>query len=142
ADILGLREQAAAILGKAKYKTLISAMAAVFDQWASIWLKYASDAAWFAHFLPTDAGQILLPSGIKHLAKVIGSFRHVACTRHDLGALFAQALAACWSHWRTKVESDSDVRSAFLTIFTDLTARQVPEAVHLRTKVAAVVGTS
>src|SRR5262249_18439887 len=74
ADLMGLREQAGAILGKTEYRSLIGAMAEAFDQWARVWLRYALDAGWFAHFLRTDSGQVLLPQGIKQLAIVIASF--------------------------------------------------------------------
>lgn len=52
-DLVGLHEAAAAaVLGQARYKSVVSAMAAVFEKWASQWLQHAPGAAWFAHFLP------------------------------------------------------------------------------------------
>ena len=142
ADLMGLREQAAAILGKTEYRSLIDAMAQAFDQWARVWLRYALDAGWFAHFLRTDSGQVLLPQGIKQLANLISSFKDDDWHRHGLGTLFSEALDACWNHAHQHIESDLDLRAAFLRMLTELTARQVPEALHLRQKVSEFIGAS
>ncbi len=40
------------------------------------------------------------------------------------------------------IETDSDLRASFLRMLTELTARQVPEALHLRHKVSEFVGAS
>ena len=117
-------------------------MVPVFEHWASQWLKHASASAWFAHFLPTESGQVLLSLGIKQLASVVGSFEQRDWHRHELGVLFTEALAACWKYLRNEVESQPDLRKAFLSILTDLCARQVPEALHLRNKVSEVLGPS
>lgn len=37
----------------------------MFEQWGSRWLKYGSAAGWFAYFLHTESGQVLLPQGVK-----------------------------------------------------------------------------
>ena len=37
----------------------------MFGQWGSRWLKYGSAAGWFAYFLHTESGQVLLPQGVK-----------------------------------------------------------------------------
>ena len=141
-DLVGLHEAQASFLGQAKYQTVVSAMAPVFEQWASLWLKHASAAAWFAHFLPTESGQVLLATGIKQLAGVVGSFEDRDWHHHGLGVLFTEALAACWKYLRNEVELQPDLRKAFLSILTDLCARQIPEALHLRNKVSEVLGTS
>jgi hypothetical protein len=141
-DLVGLHETAASVLGQAKYQSVVSAMVPVFEQWASRWLKYASAAAWFAHFLPTESGQVLLSLGIKQLAGVVGSFEERDWHHHGLGVLFTEALAACWKYLRNEVELQPDLRKAFLSILTELCARQIPEALHLRNNVSKVLGTS
>jgi hypothetical protein len=61
---------------------------------------------------------------------------------HDLGALFTEVLSSCWKDLQKEVESDADLRKAFLSLLTVLCARQIPEALHLRTKVSEVLGSS
>jgi len=139
-DLMGLRERASSVLGQAKYKTVVIAMAPVFELWGKAWLKYGSVAAWFARFLSTDTGQVLLAQGIKQPAAVVSSFRSDDWHRYGLGVLLTEALAACWKHLPREVESQSDLRTAFLKILTELSARQIPEALHLRTKVAEAIG--
>jgi len=141
-DLMGLHEAAASVLGQAKYKTLVSAMTPVFEEWASRWLKYASAAAWFARFLPTESGHVLLSAGIKQLAGVVGSFEDRDWHHHGLGALFSEAISECWKHLRNEVESQPELRKAFLSILTELCARQIPEALHLRNKVTAALSAS
>jgi hypothetical protein len=135
-DLVGLHETAALVLGQAEYKGVVGAMVPVFEQWASRWLKHASAAAWFAHFLPTESGQVLLSMGIKQLAEVVGAFEDRDWHHHGIGGVFTDALAACWKHLQNEVELQPDLRKAFLRILTELCARQVPEALHLRNKVS------
>jgi hypothetical protein len=141
-DLVGLHESAASVLGQAKYKTVVTSMVPVFEQWASLWLKHASAAAWFARFLPTESGQALLSLGIKQLAGVVASFEERDWHQNGLGVLFAEALAACWKYSRNEVELQPDLQKAFLGILTELCARQVPQALHVRNKVAEVLGAS
>ena len=141
-DLMGLHETAASVLGQAKYRDVVTAMAPVFDLWASKWLRHGSAAAWFASFLPTESGQVLLSLGIKQLAEALGSFEERDWDNHDLGPLFAGAPAACWIHLRNEVELQQDLRGAFLRILTELCALQIPEAMHLRHKVSEVLSTS
>jgi len=141
-DLVGLRDAQASVLGQSKYKSVITAMAPTFEQWANQWLRYGSVAAWFARFLPTESGQLLLSMGIRQLARVVGSFEERDWHHYGLGLLITDALTACWKHLRNEVESQSDLRKAFLSTLTELSARQIPEALHLRNKVSEVLGTS
>ena len=134
-DLVGLHKTAASVLGQAKYRSVVTAMVPVFDQWASRWLKHASAAAWFAHFLPTESGQVLLSLGIRRLAGVVGSYEDRDWHHNGLGVLFTEAIAACWKYSRHEVESQGELREAFLCILNELCARQIPEAVHFRNKV-------
>lgn len=65
--LMGLSEVAIKVLGDRKYKSLISSMAPTFEQWGNRWLKYASAAGWFAYFLRTESGQVLLPQGVRQI---------------------------------------------------------------------------
>lgn len=141
-DLVGMHKAAASVLGQAKYQTVVTAMVPVYEQWVSQWLKHASAAAWFAHFLPTESGQVLLSTGIKKLADVVGSFEDRDWHHNGLGILFTEAISACWKHLRNEVESQTDLRKAFLSILTELCARQIPEALYLRNKVSEALGPS
>jgi len=135
-DLVGLHEAAVKVLGQAKYTSVVTAMAVVFERWAAQWLKYASVASWYAHFLVTESGQVLLRSGLHQLAGVVGSFEDSDWHRYGLGALFSETLSACWKSQREEVESEPSLRKGFLAILTELCARQIPEALHLRSKVS------
>jgi hypothetical protein len=117
-------------------------MVPAFEKWSQRWLKYASAAAWFANFLRTDSGRFLLPLGVKQLAAVIGTLPDRDWYHHELGSLFADVLSLCWKHLQGDVEKDGDLRKAFLNSLAVLCARQIPEALHLRAKVAEVLGAS
>jgi hypothetical protein len=84
-DLMGLRDSQTTLLGQAKYRSVITAMAPTFDQWASHWLKYGSVAAWLCRFLPTESGQIWLSTGITHLAAQFTSFRDRDWQDYGLG---------------------------------------------------------
>ena len=71
---------------------------------------------------------------------MVGSFEDRDWHHHGLGVLLTEALAACWKYLRNEVELQPDLRKAFLGILTELCARQVPEALHLRNKVSEVLG--
>jgi hypothetical protein len=136
ADLMGLQQAPASVLGQAKYRELVIMMAPVYEKWGSQWLKFGSVAAWFAHFLPTESGRVLLGRGIKQLAEALPSFQDRDWHQHSLGPLLTDALAACWSYVRQDVESQPDLKKAFLSMLTVLCARQIPEAIHLRNKVS------
>jgi hypothetical protein len=135
-DLMGLHKEAAAILGQARHKEFVTAMTPTFERWGARWLKFGTVAAWFAAFLPPESGQVLLPMGIKQLASVVGSFQDRDWHRGDLGGLLTEVLAMCWRVRRQDVQSDPELRSAFLTMLAQLCARQVPEALNLRSKLA------
>jgi hypothetical protein len=139
-DLMGLRDMQTLVLGQAKYRTVITAMGPTFQQWAGQWLKYGYVAAWFCRFLPTESGQLLLASGITLLADRVSSFRDNDWHDYSLGPLLTDALAACWRTLRNEVESQPSLREAFLRILTELCARQIPEALHLRNRVSGAAG--
>ena len=137
--LMGLSEAGVKVLGDAEYKPLITSMAATFEQWSNRWLKHGSAAGWYAYFLRTESGQVLLDQGMKQLAAVVDSLSDDDWHRHDLGAMLTEVLSLCWKHRQNKVENDGDLRSAFLHILAVLCARQVPEALHLRNKVSELL---
>jgi hypothetical protein len=140
ADLVGLGREASSVFGKAAFADVVHHMAPVFQEWGEAWLKYPSVAAAFAHFLPTESGRVLLAQGLRQLAGVVGSFRSDDWHQYELGPLLSQAIAACWEHLRHEVESEPQLRSDFLGILAVLCARQVPEALHLRSRVSTTIG--
>jgi len=134
--LMGLSEAGVKVLGEAKYKFLVTSMAETFERWGNRWLEHGSLAAWYAYFLRTESGQVLLDQGIRQLAVVVDSLPDDDWHRHDLGSILAEVLSLCWKHLRKKVENEGDLRNAFLHILAVLCARQVPEALHLRNKVS------
>jgi hypothetical protein len=141
-ELMGLSETGVAVLGDAKYKDLISSMAGTFARWGNRWLRYAFAAGWFAHFLHTMSGRVLLPQGIKQLATTVDSLPDDDWYRHNLGVFFTEVLSLCWKDFRMEVESDASLREAFLRILAVLCSRQIPEAIHLRAKVSEILGAS
>lgn len=139
-DLMGLGEIGSRVLGNAKYQGLVTSMVPTYEGWGQRWLKYASVAAWFANFLRTESGRVLLPLGVKRLAAVIDTLPDRDWYHHELGSLFTDVLSLCWKHLQGDVERDDDLRKAFLSILAVLCARQIPEALHLRAKVAEVLG--
>jgi len=140
--LMGLSQIGIGILGDAKYINLIGSMAVAFDGWAGRWLKYGSAAGWFAYFLRTESGQVLLRQGVKRLAATAASLPDREWQHHDLGPLFTEVLSLCWKHHQKDVERDATLRDAFLGLLTVLCARQIPEALHLRSKVSEILGGS
>jgi len=137
---MGLSEDSIAVLGNPKYKGLVSSMAGAFDRWCSRWLRYSSAASWFAYFLRTESGSVLLPQGVKQLAATVGSLPDRDWHRNDLGVLFTEVLSLSWKHLQKEIQRDADLQLAFLRLLAALRARQIPEALHLNTKVSQVLG--
>jgi hypothetical protein len=138
---MGLQERAASVLGQTKHRELVIMMAPTYEKWGSQWLKFGSVAAWFAHFLPTESGRVLLGQGIKQLAEALPSFEDRDWHHHSLALMLTDALAACWNYSSQEVESQPDLKKAFLGMLATLCARQIPEALHLRNKVSETLAT-
>lgn len=139
-DLVGLRDDSAKVLGQTKHVAVVRAMKPVFERWSLAWLNHASAAGWFSHFLTTDSGAVLLVTGIEELAKVVGSFEDSDWHQQGLGGIFTDALAACWKQKQNEIEQQPELKEAFLKILGALCARQVPEALHLRSKVSEALG--
>jgi hypothetical protein len=139
---MGLSQIGIRVLGDAKYKALISSMALTFERWGNRWLKFGSSAGWFAYFLKTESGQVLLPQGRKQLAAVVESLPDRDWQHHDLGGLFTQVLSLWWKNSQADIEKDGGLRDAFLRLLIAPCARQIPEALHLRSKASEVLVTT
>lgn len=141
-SLMGLSQAAIPVLGDARYKGLIGSMAPTFERWGTRWLKYGSAAGWLAYFLRTESGQMLLPQGIRQLAGVVGSLPDREWQHHELGPLFTEILSLCWQTRQKAVERDAGLREAFLRLLAALCARQIPEALHLRSRVSESLAAS
>jgi hypothetical protein len=140
--LVGIHEAQVSILGQAEYRPVVVAMAATFEDWGNRWLGYPSIAQWYANFLTTDSGEVLLAQGIRQLAAAMKSFDEDGWKRYDLGSLLTGTLSLAWTKLRKEIEVVADLREAFLEILTALCARQVPEALNLRNKVTDALGVS
>jgi hypothetical protein len=138
-DLMGLREPAVKVLGRKEYVDLVKEMAPTFKRWGDQWLKYASVATWFANFLTTESGRSLLAQGIQQLSPLISSFADSDWERDSLAPTLTAALAAAWKHMPSEIAGDPPLRNAFLHILTELCARSVAEAVHLRDRVSQII---
>jgi hypothetical protein len=137
--LMGLSEAGVKVLGDAKYKPLVASMAATFERWGNRWLEHGSVAGWYAYFLRTESGQVLLEQGVRQLGAVVESLSDDDWHRHDLGGMLTEVLSLCWKYGQKKIENEGDLRNAFLHILAVLCARQVPEALHLRNKVSELM---
>jgi hypothetical protein len=135
---MGLSEVGIRVLGDAKYKAIISSMTPTFE-WGDRWLKYSSAAGWFSYFLKTESGQVLLPQGVKQLAAVVQSLPDRDWQHHDPGSIFTEVLSLCWKQRQRDVEKDASLRDAFFHLLAALCARQIPESLHLRSKVSEIL---
>ncbi|HEY6343116.1 MAG TPA: hypothetical protein VIY49_16600 [Bryobacteraceae bacterium] len=135
-DLMGLHKEASAVLGSGSSLDIVQAMVPSFEKWAGVWVAYASPAAWYARFLTTESGRLLLPSGIKQLASAIDEFQERDWRHEALAETLSEALVACWDQLSSRMETDSALRQAFLRILTVLCNRGVSEAIHLRARVS------
>jgi hypothetical protein len=137
-DLMGLRDTAVKVLGRQEYRDLVKDMAPTFRRWGDEWLKFASVAAWFAHFLSTESGQAVLSQGIQQLATVVSSFSDRDWERDALAPTLSSALGGACKHLSSEIETDKLLRSAFLHLLTELCSRSIPEAIHLRDRVSHI----
>lgn len=110
-DLMGLHQEAAAVLGQARHRDVMTAMLPTFARWSDRWLKFATVSAWLAAFLRTESGEVLLPMGIKKLAAVVGSFSNRDWGQQGLGGLLTDALVACWRERRDELRTDLELWS-------------------------------
>ena len=138
-DLMGIHDTAANVLGRPEYRELVKEMAPTFYQWGEDRLKFASNATWFAHFLTTESGRVLLPQGLKQLATVVSSFGDRDWERGSLASMLTAVLATAWKHLKSEIEYDLSLRGVFLNLLTELCSRSVPEAIHLRERVSQLI---
>lgn len=141
-DLMGLRKEAVKVLGRKEYTDLVKAMAPTFKQWGDLWLEYGSVAAWFASFLTTESGRVLLPQGIQQLSAVVGAFGERDWERDGLALSLTSALAAGWKHVSGEITANASLREAFLRILMELCSRSVAEAIHLRDRISQIIPVS
>lgn len=134
-DLMGIDQTPTTVLGHAKYRTVVEAMADTLEDWGNRWLGYASVAQHYSNFLTTDSGEAILAQGVKQLAKAVDSFDEEGWRRYEMGIWLTTVLSVAWSKLRTAIESDPDLRTAFLKLLTVLSARPVQDALILREKV-------
>jgi hypothetical protein len=137
-DLMGLRDTAVKVLGRQEYRDLVKDMAPTFRRWGDEWLKFASVAVWFAHFLSTESGRAMLSQGIQQLGTVVSSFSDRDWERDALAPTLSSALGAASKHLSSEIETDKLLHTAFLHMLTELCSRSIPEAIHLRDRVSHI----
>ncbi len=140
--LVGIHEAPVVVLGEGQYRPVVAAMATTFEDWGSRWLGYPSIAQWYANFLTTDSGEVLLAQGIRQMATAMNSFDEEGWKRYDLGTLLTETLSLAWTKLRKEIDSVARLREAFLKILAALCARQVPQALNLRNKVTEALSMS
>ena len=80
----------------------------------------------------------MLSQGIQQLSTVVGSFTDRDWEQDALASTFTSVLGAAWKHLSNEIETDKSLRSAFLHILTELCARSIPDAIHLRDRVSQI----
>lgn len=141
-DLMGLRTEAVKVLDRKEYMDLVKAMATTFEKWADQWLKYGRVAAWFANFLSTGSGRVLLPQGIRQLSEVVSSYQEDDWERERLALSLTSALVNGWKHISGGITVDPSLREAFLHILMELCSRSVAEAIHLRDCISQIMSVS
>jgi hypothetical protein len=141
-DLMGLRTEAVKVLGRKEYTGLVKTMAPTFKRWGDQWLKYGRVAAWFANFLTTESGRVLLHQGIQQLGEVVDSFNDSDWERDGLALSLTSALAAGWKHISDVITTDVSLRKSFLRILMELCSRSVVEAIHLRDRISQIIPVS
>jgi hypothetical protein len=139
-DLMGLRQTAVTVLGRKEYIELVRAMASTFKRWGDQWLQYASVATWFANFLSTESGRVLLSQGIQQLSPLVSAFPDRDWERDALASTLTAALATAWKDIPNEIATDASLRKAFLHILTELCSRSIAEAIHLRDRVSQIIG--
>ena len=133
--LVGIHEDQVKTYGDGQYRSIVLGMASAMKIWAEKWLGHASMAQWYANFITTDSGKVLLAQGIQQFASSVGGYRDEDWTRYGLGSLISKVLSVAWLELRSTIEGDAQFRANFLTILTTLCAKLVPEALNLRGKV-------
>jgi hypothetical protein len=133
--LIGIHEDQIKTYGERQYRPIVLGMASAMNTWTERWLGHASMAQWYANFITTDSGKVLLAQGIRQFARYVGGYRDEDWSRYGLGTLLSKVLSVAWLEFRSTIESDAQFRADFLTILTTLCAKLVPEALNLRGKV-------
>jgi hypothetical protein len=121
-EMMGIRS-ALETLGDKSHANLIERMAPSFESWAAQWVGQASLARSFAYFLATDAASLLLPMGIRQLAKALDSLSDYDWRRDRLKDAFSTAVRMGWKKYRQQLRSDPVFWAAFLAVLNALCAR-------------------
>ena len=138
AELMGIRS-ASRSLGQAKNASLVETMAPFYDRWAQRWIDRSDLAISFAYFLSTESGSVLLPTGIRHLARVLPSFSDHDWGREHLREALSAAVRMFWKRFRAQMRSDSELWKAFVTVLNALCARQDAIALEIQSEMSKSV---
>ena len=113
----------------------------LYERWAHQWLALPRAATSFAAFLSQPAARRLLLPGIRWLSAGVSSFEEYDWHHFDGKSACVTALRTCWERHRNALQTDAELRNAFLRLLTLLVRRQEPAALELHDVVARAINT-
>ena len=123
---------AGAIFDQENYTDVLAPLLPLYERWAREWLRRARVAEAFARFLVKPAaGKLILP-GLTWLARSVPKIREYEWEQGRLSDELLALLCTCWSDHLSELESNSEVKGAFLDLLNSLIARGYPGALALR----------
>lgn len=125
------------VVGGENFSEAIQSMAPLFEEWAKRWLAYPAVACRFAALLSTTAGTTLLSMGIKQLAGAIDHYSESDWRPNHFDETLAEALQSCWRKAHGQMDTDLDLKRAFVGLLNVLCKRLNPEALELRRQFTA-----
>jgi len=133
--MMGIRS-ALEILSDKSHADLIERMAPLYERWTAQWVGQADLARSFAYFLATGAGSVLLPMGIRQLARALDSYSDYDWRSDHLKDAFSAVVWMGWKKYRQQLRSDPVFWTAYLAILNALCARGDEVALAIRAESA------
>jgi hypothetical protein len=129
-QLMGLKD-GAEILGHHDFSEIISDLIPLYEQWASEWLNKASVANFFARFILKPSASQMMISGLEWLAKGVKQITPDQWRYYSLSDNLISVLCACWKKYRHEVETEPDIKKAFLDILNLLISKGNEDALVL-----------
>lgn len=130
-EMMGIRSSLESLGGKS-HAELVKVMGPLYERWTALWVKEADLARSFGYFLATDAGSVLLPMGIRHLAGALDSYSDYDWRSYHLRDAFSAAVRSCWKKYREVFKSDAIFWKSFVAVLNALCAREDEVALAIR----------
>jgi energy-coupling factor transporter ATP-binding protein EcfA2 len=129
--LMGL-DSVGTVFSQEEYTDIITQLFPLYEKWAREWLKHSRVAEAFTRCLVKPAARKLILPGLTWLAEVAPGIREHEWERSRLSDELLTLLCTCWSNYLPELESDSEVKKAFLSLLSILVARGHPGALELQ----------